>query len=57
MSVRKPNYSQDRAQRERDKAAKAAAKAQRKQEQKAAESGDSQEPPTDEAGPREGEER
>lgn len=34
--MRKPNYSQDRAQRERDKAAKAQAKELKKQEQKAA---------------------
>ena len=34
--MRKPNYSQDRAQRERDKAAKAQAKEQKRQEQKEA---------------------
>jgi hypothetical protein len=34
--MRKPNYSQDRAQRERDKAAKAQAKELKKQERKAA---------------------
>ncbi|MDT8261679.1 hypothetical protein RQ832_00330 [Roseomonas sp. DSM 102946] len=34
--MRKPNYSQDRAQRERDKAAKAQAKEQKKQERKEA---------------------
>ena len=35
--MRKPNYSQERAQRERDKAAKTRAKEQKKQDQKAAE--------------------
>lgn len=37
LSLRKPNYSQERAQRERDKAAKTRAKEQKKQDQKAAE--------------------
>ena len=50
-SVRKPNYSQDRAQRERDKAAKAMAKAQRKQEQKAAEAAGAGEPQAEESVP------
>ncbi|MCK8785936.1 hypothetical protein M0638_16275 [Roseomonas sp. NAR14] len=35
--MKKPNYSQERAQRERAKAAKAESKAQRKREVKAAE--------------------
>ena len=36
VALRKPNYSQDRMQRERDKAAKAQAKEQKKLEQKEA---------------------
>ncbi|UFN47605.1 hypothetical protein LPC08_16490 [Roseomonas sp. OT10] len=37
LNLRKPNYNQERLQRERDKAAKAQAKEQRKQALKAAE--------------------
>jgi hypothetical protein len=47
--LRKPNYSQDRAQRERDKAAKAQAKAQKKLDQKAAESAAGSERPEGES--------
>lgn len=44
LSLRKPNYSQERAQRERDKAAKTRAKEQKKQDQKAAELAELTEP-------------
>ncbi|MFH5927169.1 hypothetical protein [Roseomonas xinghualingensis] len=53
--MRKPNYGQDRAQRERDKAAKAQAKEQKRLAQKEAKLGMPAE--HQEGGPENGEER
>jgi len=55
--LRKPNYSQDRAQRERDKAAKAKAKEQKRLDQKAAAAGVVENDPEGEAQPAEDEGR